>query len=127
MYSDTGGSGPPVVFLHGVLMNGTLWNDIVDQLCDRYRCIVPELPFGARRTPMPDDADLRLESLVKMGANFLAELGLRADGPDRADPVFQPVTAQRTLRGDVTPHSPWLDPSRGPIAAIASISTSIPG
>ena len=29
MYSDTGGSGPPVVFLHGVLMNGTLWSDIV--------------------------------------------------------------------------------------------------
>ena len=78
LYSDTGGSGPPVVFLHGVLMNGTLWNDIVDQLCDhRYRCIVPELPFGAHRTPMPDDADLTLESLVKLLAEFLAELDLR--------------------------------------------------
>ena len=76
MYSDTGGDGPPVVFLHGVLMNGTLWDDIVDPLCDRYRCIVPELPFGAHRTPMPDDADLRLESLVKMVADFLAELDL---------------------------------------------------
>ena len=53
--------------------------------------------------------------------------GRRAGETDRADPIFQPVTAQRTLRGDVTPHSPWLDPSRGPIAAIASISTSIPG
>ena len=47
MYSDSGGGGPPVVFLHGVLMNGTLWDDIVDPLCDRYRCIVPGLPFGA--------------------------------------------------------------------------------
>lgn len=77
MYSDTGGSGPPVVFLHGVLMNGTLWNDIVDKLCDRYRCIVPELPFGAHRTPMPDGADLRLESLAGMVADFLVELDLR--------------------------------------------------
>ena len=77
MYSDTGGNGPPVVFLHGVLMNGTLWNDVVDRLCDRYRCIVPELPLGAHRRPMPDDADLRLESLVKMVAEFLAELDLR--------------------------------------------------
>ncbi len=77
MYSDAGGRGPPVVFFHGVLMNGALWDDIVDQLSDRYRCIVPELPFGAHRTPMPDDADLMLEPLVKMVADFLAELDLR--------------------------------------------------
>ena len=77
MYSDAGGRGPPVVFLHGVLMNGALWDDIVDQLSDRYRCIVPEFPSGAHRTPMPDDADLMLEPLVKMVADFLAELDLR--------------------------------------------------
>ena len=77
MYSDTGGSGPPVILLHGVLMNGTLWSDVVDQLRDRYRCIVPELPFGAHATPMPDDADLTLGSLVGMVADFLAELDLR--------------------------------------------------
>ena len=58
-------------------MNGTLWNDVVDRLCNRYRCIVPELPLGAHRRPMPDDADLTLESLVKMVAEFLAELDLR--------------------------------------------------
>ena len=39
-----------------------------------YRCIVPELPFGAHRTPMPDVADLTLESFVRMVAGFLAEL-----------------------------------------------------
>ena len=77
MHTNTGGSGPPVVFLHGVLMNGTLWKDVVDRLRDRYRCIVPELPFGAHRTPMPEDTDLRLESLVTMVAGFLAELDLR--------------------------------------------------
>ena len=48
---DTGGDGPAVVLLHGVLMNGTLWDaDVVDRLRGRYRCIVPELPFGAHRT-----------------------------------------------------------------------------
>ena len=76
MYSDTGGDGPAVVFLHGVLTNGSLWNPIVDKLRDRYRCIVPELPFGAHRTPMPDDADLDLASLAKMIADFLVELDL---------------------------------------------------
>ena len=44
---------------------------------DKYRCIVPEIPFGAHRTPMPDDADLTLESLARMVADFLAELDLR--------------------------------------------------
>ncbi len=77
MYSDTGGNGPVVVLLHGVLMNGTLWDAVVGGLGDRYRCIVPELPFGAHTTPMPDDADLSLPALVTMIAEFLAELDLR--------------------------------------------------
>ncbi len=77
MYSDTGGEGPVVVLLHGVLMSGSLWDDLVEGLGDRYRCIVPELPFGAHRTPMPDDASLDLESIVKMIAAFLAELDVR--------------------------------------------------
>ena len=77
VYCDTGGDGPAVVLLHGVLMNGTLWDDVVDRLRGRYRCIVPELPFGAHRTPMPDDADLTLESIAKMIAGFIAELDLR--------------------------------------------------
>ena len=76
MYSDSGGGGPVVVFLHGVLMGGTLWSDVVDGLRGRYRCIVPELPFGGHRTPMPDDADLTLESLARMIAGFLVELDL---------------------------------------------------
>ena len=29
MYSDTGGDGQVVVLLHGVLMNGTLWDVVV--------------------------------------------------------------------------------------------------
>ena len=69
-------TGPAVVLLHGVLMNGTLWDGVVDRLRGRYHCIVPELPFGAHRTPMPDDADLTLESIAKMVAGFLAELDL---------------------------------------------------
>lgn len=72
--TDTGGSGPPLVFLHGMLMNGTLWNHVVHPLRGRYRYIVPELPLGAHRTLMPDDADLALESFVGMVARFLAEL-----------------------------------------------------
>ena len=49
MYSNTGGEGPVVVLLHGVLMSGTPWDTVVGGLGDRYRCIVPELPSA--RTP----------------------------------------------------------------------------
>ena len=66
-----------MVLLHGVLMNGTLWDTVVGGLRDRYRCIVPELPFGAHPTPMPDDADLSLPALATMIAEFLTELDLR--------------------------------------------------
>ena len=76
MYSDSGGDGPVVVLLHGVLMNGTLWDTVVEGLGDRYRCIVPELPFGAHSTPIPDDADLSLPALATMIAEFLTELDL---------------------------------------------------
>ena len=76
MYSDTGGDGSVVVLLHGVLTGGDLWDQVVDGLRDRYRCIVLELPFGAHHTPMPDDADLDLESIVTMVAAFLVELDL---------------------------------------------------
>ncbi|MXV89804.1 MAG: hypothetical protein F4004_03915 [Acidimicrobiia bacterium] len=42
------------------------------ELRDRYRCVVPELPFGAHTTPMFDGADLSLPVI----ATFLAELDL---------------------------------------------------
>ena len=50
---------------------------VTDGLGDRYRCIVPELPFGAHTTPMPDDADLSLPALATLIAEFLTELDLR--------------------------------------------------
>jgi len=75
-YTDTGGDGPVVVFLHGVLMNGSVWDATTSAMTSEHRRIVVELPFGAHPTPMPDDADLSLDSLAKMIANFLVELDL---------------------------------------------------
>ena len=75
MYADTGGDGPVVVLLHGVLMNGSLWTEIVDDLRDKYRCIVPELPLGGHRRPMPAEADLTLPDLAKLLAEFPSQTG----------------------------------------------------
>jgi pimeloyl-ACP methyl ester carboxylesterase len=40
------GSGEPIVFIHGLLVNGDLWRKVVPQLADRFRCITPDLPRG---------------------------------------------------------------------------------
>src|SRR3954452_14545171 len=40
----------PIVFLHGLLVNGSLWEDVVALLPDR-ECVVLELPLGAHAVP----------------------------------------------------------------------------
>ena len=46
-YRETG-EGPPVLFVHGLLVNGDLWRKVVPGLADRYRCITPDLPLGSQ-------------------------------------------------------------------------------
>lgn len=75
-YSDTGGDGPCLVLLHGVLMDGTVWRKVVAELEPDYRCVVPELPLGSHRLPMPADADLSIGALVDLVAEFLERLDL---------------------------------------------------
>ncbi|MGW4527055.1 alpha/beta fold hydrolase [Amycolatopsis sp. NPDC004378] len=75
-YTDTGGPGPVVVFVHGLLMDGTLWDGPVAALPD-HRCVVPTLPLGAHRHPMPTDADLSMPGIARLLAGFLEQLDLR--------------------------------------------------
>ena len=68
--NDAGDRGLFQRLLHGVLLNGTVWAEVVYALRDRYRCIVPELPFGAHARPMPDGAVLTLKSIARITAEF---------------------------------------------------------
>lgn len=76
-YEDTGGSGPILVLLHGLLMDGSVWRHVVHELRPDYRCVVPTLPVGSHRLPMRADADLSFHGLVKLQAEFLEALDLR--------------------------------------------------
>ena len=76
-YEDTGGSGPIVVLLHGLVMDSSLWRKVVRELRADHRCVVPTLPVGAYRRPMRADADLSLHGLAKLEAEFLETLDLR--------------------------------------------------
>jgi pimeloyl-ACP methyl ester carboxylesterase len=76
-YTDTGGDGPVLVLLHGLLMDGSLWEGTVADLSADHRCVVPTLPLGAHRHPMRADADLSLPAIARLVAEFCQRLGLR--------------------------------------------------
>jgi pimeloyl-ACP methyl ester carboxylesterase len=76
-YRDSGGAGPVVVLLHGLLMDASLWDDVIQDLAPEYRCVAPTLPLGAHRVPMSDDADLSPRGLARLTAEFLDRLDLR--------------------------------------------------
>ena len=75
-YTDTGGGGPVIVLLHGLLMDATLWDEVTAALSSGHRCVAPTLPLGAHRRAMKAGADLSLPGIAKLVAEFLGRLGL---------------------------------------------------
>jgi len=75
LYTDAG-SGPPVVFVHGAYVTGALWDDVVDRLSDRHRCIAPTFPFGAQTEIVGAGVDLGVRSSGRRIIAFLEALDL---------------------------------------------------
>ena len=71
------GTGPALVFVHGILANGTLWRDVVADLSGRFRCIVPDLPLGGHSVAMEAGADMSPAGVARMVADLMEELDLR--------------------------------------------------
>ena len=69
-------SGPPVVLLHGLLMNDAQWNLALPLLPSGFRYLLPILPMGGHRIPMREDADLTLPGMVDIVGDFLDALDL---------------------------------------------------
>jgi len=67
-------SGPPVVLLHGLLMNDAQWNLALPLLPSGFRYLLPILPMGGHRIPMRENADLTLPGMVDVVADFLDAL-----------------------------------------------------
>jgi pimeloyl-ACP methyl ester carboxylesterase len=70
------GEGKPVVFVHGFLVDGRLWDGVVDRLSDRCRCIAPDWPIAAHQVAMNPDADLSPPGIAALIASFLDALEL---------------------------------------------------
>jgi pimeloyl-ACP methyl ester carboxylesterase len=70
------GEGKPVVFVHGYLVDGRLWDGVVDKLSSRCRCIAPDWPIGTQRVAMNPDADLTPYGIAAIVNDFLEALDL---------------------------------------------------
>src|SRR5262245_45045955 len=66
-YYETG-EGPPVVFVHGLLVNAYLWRKVVPGIAAAgYRCLAPDWPFGSHAIPVPE-ADLTPPGAANLAA-----------------------------------------------------------
>jgi pimeloyl-ACP methyl ester carboxylesterase len=75
-YRDSG-EGPPIVFVHGLLVDGSLWRKVIPALEGSFRCLAPDLPLGSHTVPMKPSADLSPPGLARLIAEFLERLDLR--------------------------------------------------
>jgi pimeloyl-ACP methyl ester carboxylesterase len=96
------GSGEPIVFVHGVLVNGDLWRDVAPRLAEAgHRCIVPDLPLGAHEVPVREDADLSPPGLARLIADLVGALELQAPtvvGNDTGGALLQIAAANHGER-----------------------------
>lgn len=76
-YEDTGGSGPVVVLLHGLVHDATVWRAVTARLAPDHRVIAPTLPYGSHRIPMRPGVPLSPDSVIDLIGEFLDLLDLR--------------------------------------------------
>jgi pimeloyl-ACP methyl ester carboxylesterase len=68
---------PPVLFVHGILVDGRLWREVAEGLAHHgYRCIVPTLPLGSHTIPVNDASALTLPGVAEMIHDAIVALGL---------------------------------------------------
>jgi pimeloyl-ACP methyl ester carboxylesterase len=95
------GTGPAVVFVHGYLVDGRLWDGVAEALAGRFHVVVPDLPFGAHKVPMAPDAALDAPGLATIVDDFIAALGLEdvtLVGNDSGGAVSQVLVSRRPAR-----------------------------
>jgi pimeloyl-ACP methyl ester carboxylesterase len=68
---------PPVLFVHGILVNHTLWTKVAEDLADKgFRCILPDWPLGSHTIPVDEGADLSPRGIAAMIRDLIVALDL---------------------------------------------------
>ncbi|MFI0373421.1 alpha/beta fold hydrolase [Actinomadura sp. 1N219] len=70
-------ASPPVVFVHGFLVDGSLWSGVADLLAAKgVRSYAPDWPLGSHRRPLPRPADQSPRGVARQILAFLEALDL---------------------------------------------------
>ena len=75
IYYRTGGSGPPLLLLHGGTQRGQQWNPFLDALGEHYTVIVPDLPGHGRSPTFPPEG-LSLPATARVMLGLVEALGI---------------------------------------------------
>jgi pimeloyl-ACP methyl ester carboxylesterase len=68
---------PPVVFVHGILVDSRLWDRVAEDLARQgYRCYLPNWPLGSHTIPVNSGAELSPRGVAAMIADFITALDL---------------------------------------------------
>src|SRR6266705_967603 len=74
-YCDQG-TGPTLVFLHGLLANSLLWSRVIPRLVSQFRCIAPILLLAAISNPLNQEPIVSPLGVAQLVADFLEALDL---------------------------------------------------
>ena len=99
-YRDDG-AGEPIVFVHGLLVDGRLWQRVTPALTGDFRCIAPDWPLGSHRSPLRPGADRSPRGIAHLIADFLAALELEQVtlvANDTGGAISQILAAERPER-----------------------------
>jgi pimeloyl-ACP methyl ester carboxylesterase len=75
MHAHVIGDGPPIVFVHGALVNANLWRKVVPSL-DGFARVSLDMPLGSHVEPMPE-RDLSVPGAAALIGEAIEALGLR--------------------------------------------------
>jgi pimeloyl-ACP methyl ester carboxylesterase len=95
------GTGPPIVFVHGLFVNANVWRKVVSTLSRDFHCVTLDLPLGGHELPLNRDADLSELGLVNLVVDAIEALGLddvTLVGMDTGGAICQFLVTQRPER-----------------------------
>jgi pimeloyl-ACP methyl ester carboxylesterase len=126
------GQGEPLVFVHGLLVDGRLWREVTPPLAAHYRCIVPDWPLGAHRTALKAGADRSPRGIAHLIADFLDALQLQdvtIVANDTGGAISQILASERPerLRGLVLTNCDCLENFLPPILRPLQWLAHVPG
>jgi pimeloyl-ACP methyl ester carboxylesterase len=76
-FGPAGSAHPPVLFVHGILVDHRLWSEVAAELAEQgFRCILPNWPLGSHTVPVTDRSALSPAGVADLVHDFIVALDL---------------------------------------------------